>query len=189
MVIPLVILAVLSFTGGWVGIGGRFDKFLEPVFSSHATPGTYAAETPAAEKISEATEGGHKEELLMGISVAAAFLGLYLAWLLYYQRKDIPGKIAASLGSFYEAVVHKYYIDELYATLFVKPLIDGSRLILWQGVDKNIIDAAVNNTADGAKHLSDEVRHMQSGNIRSYAGWVAAGAGLVTAYMIWMGVR
>jgi len=47
----------------------------------------------------------------------------------------------------------------------------------------------VNNAADGARHVSDEVRQMQSGNVRSYAGWIAAGAAAVIAYMIWMGVR
>jgi NADH-quinone oxidoreductase subunit L len=47
----------------------------------------------------------------------------------------------------------------------------------------------VNNAADGARRVSDEVRHMQSGNLRSYAGWIAAGSAVVIAYMIWMGVR
>ena len=93
------------------------------------------------------------------------------------------------MGSFYQSVVHKYYIDELYAALFVKPLIDGSTRILWQGVDRKVIDAAVNDSANGARHISDEVRHMQSGNLRSYAGWIAVGSAVVLAYMIWMGVR
>jgi NADH-quinone oxidoreductase subunit L len=83
-------------------------------------------------------------------------------------------------------VVHKYYIDELYAALFVKPLVDGSTRILWHGVDQKVIDAAVNDAGDGARHVSDEVRHMQSGNIRSYAGWIAAGSAVVIAFMIWM---
>ena len=84
--------------------------------------------------------------------------------------------------------MHKYYIDELYAALFVKPLIDGSTRILWQDVDRKIIDAAVNDSGDGARHVSDEVRQMQSGNIRSYAGWIAAGSAVVIGFMIWMGV-
>ncbi len=125
----------------------------------------------------------------MMISVAAAFLGLYLAYLLYHKREDLPQKIADSLGGFYQTVVHKYYIDELYAAVFVKPLIDGSTRILWHDVDQKVIDAAVNDSADGARHASDEVRHMQSGNIRSYAGWIAAGSAAVIAFMIWMGVR
>jgi len=122
------------------------------------------------------------------ISVAAALLGFYFAYLLYHKRQDLPQKIADALGGFYEAVVHKYYIDELYAALFVKPLIDGSTRILWQDVDRKIIDAAVNDAGDGAWRVSDEVRHMQSGNIRSYAGWIAAGSAVVIAFMIWMGM-
>ena len=101
----------------------------------------------------------------------------------------MPEKIADTLNGFYTAVLNKYYVDELYAKLFVKPLVDGSTTILWQGVDRKVIDDTVNNTADGARHVSDEVRHMQSGNVRSYAGWIAAGSALVIAYMIWMGVR
>jgi NADH-quinone oxidoreductase subunit L len=93
------------------------------------------------------------------------------------------------LGVFYQTVLHKYYIDEIYATLFVKPLVDGSTRILWHGVDQGVIDAAVNNAADGSRRVSDAARHMQSGNLRSYAGWVAAGGAVVIAYMIWMGVR
>ena len=178
MLVPLMILAVLSLVGGLVGIGNRFEHFLAPVFGSvdvtHAT----------GEAASHLTE-----YLLMGVSVAVAALGFILAYALYISKPELPQKIADSLGNFYQAVVHKYYIDELYAALFVKPLIDGSTRILWQGVDRKIIDAAVNDSADGARHLSDEVRHMQSGNVRSYAGWIAAGAAAVIAYMIWMGVR
>jgi len=174
MVVPLMILAVLSLVGGLVGIGDRFENFLAPVFGS----------AEVAEAASHTTE-----LLLMGVSVAVAFLGWWLAYLLYYKRPELPQRIADSLDGLYEAVVHKYYIDELYAAVFVKPLIDGSTQILWQGVDRNIIDAGVNDAGDAARHASDEVRHMQSGNIRSYAGWVAAGAAAVIAFMIWMGVR
>ena len=118
--------------------------------------------------------------------MAIAFLGWYLAYLLYSKRPELPAKIAATLGGFYAAVVHKYYIDELYAAVFIKPLIDGSTRVLWHGVDQKIIDAAVNDSADGARSISNEVRQMQSGNLRSYAGWIAAGAAAVIAYMIWM---
>jgi len=174
MLVPLMILAVLSLIGGLVGIGNRFENFLAPVFGS----------VEGVETASRATE-----LLLMGVSVAAAFSGWWLAYVLYYKRPELPQRIAQSLGGFYQTVVHKYYIDELYAALFVKPLIDGSTRILWQGVDRNVIDAAVNDAGDGARHVSDNARHMQSGNIRSYAGWIAAGAATVIAFMIWMGVR
>ena len=176
MVLPLAILAALSFVGGWIGIGGRFEHFLAPVLSTGEV-------AEAAESASHSTE-----QLLMGISVLAAVLGLGLAWLLYYKRRDLPQKIADGLGGLYGAVANKYYVDEIYAALFVKPLIEGSTNVLWHGVDQGVIDAAVNDSASGARHVSDAARHMQSGNLRSYAGWVAAGGAVVIAYMIWMGV-
>jgi NADH-quinone oxidoreductase subunit L len=125
----------------------------------------------------------------MGISVTVAFLGLFFAYVLYVSRPHLPRKISDGLNGFYTAVLNKYYVDELYAKLFIKPLVDVSTNILWQGIDRRVIDDTVNNAADGARHVSDEVRHMQSGNLRSYAGWIAAGSALVIAYMIWMGVR
>jgi NADH-quinone oxidoreductase subunit L len=175
MLVPLMILALLSLVGGLVGWGNHFEHFLAPVFG--------AAETTAE------TGSSVTEWLLMGVSVAVALLGWWLAYLLYHKRQDLPQKIADALGGFYQTVVHKYYIDELYGVLFVKPLVDGSTRILWQGVDRGIIDAAVNDAGDGARHVSDEVRHMQSGNIRSYAGWIAAGSAVVIAFMIWMWTR
>jgi NADH-quinone oxidoreductase subunit L len=178
MLVPLMILALLSMVGGLVGIGNRFEHFLGPVFGSGAV----------AEGAGEAASRG-TELLLMGISVAVAFLGLIFAYVLYVSKPYLPEKIADALNGFYTTVLNKYYVDELYAKLFVKPLVDGSTTILWQGVDRKVIDDTVNNAADGARHVSDEVRHMQSGNVRSYAGWIAAGSALVIAYMIWMGVR
>ncbi len=177
MLVPLMILAVLSVFGGWVGLHGHFEHFLAPVFGEGPT-------TAATEALSQSTE-----ITLMVISVSAAALGWYLAYLLYLKRPELPQKIADTLGGLYQTVVNKYYVDEIYATLFVKPLIDASTRILWHGVDQGVIDAAVNDTADGAWHVSDAARHMQSGNVRSYAGWVAAGSAVIIAYMIWMGVR
>ncbi|MGB6631248.1 MAG: NADH-quinone oxidoreductase subunit L [Terriglobales bacterium] len=179
---PLVILAILSVVGGWVGIGGRFEYFLAPVFQSGA--GVELAHETAGE-----AAGAGTETLLMLISVSAAVLGLFLAWVLYLRRPQLPARIAASLGGLYNAVVNKYYIDEIYAALFVKPLIEGSTTILWHGVDQGVIDASVNESAHAAREASDAARHMQSGNLRSYAGWVAAGGAVVIAYMVWMGVR
>jgi NADH-quinone oxidoreductase subunit L len=170
MLIPLMILAVLSLVGGFVGWGNHFEHFLAPVFG--------AAESQGANRGTEL--------LLMGLSVAVAVAGWLSAYVLYYQRPELPERIATALNGFYEAVVNKYYVDQFYSRLFVKPLIDGSTRILWQGVDRKVIDDTVNNAADGVRHVSDEVRHMQSGNLRSYAGWIAAGSAAVIAYMVWM---
>jgi NADH-quinone oxidoreductase subunit L len=202
MVVPLVILAVLSLIGGWVGVpgslggGNHFDKFLGPVFRSstpavnteHVQPG----EAAPPEQTTEGTEPktGHSTEIIFtGISVGAGLLGLFLAWTLYGRRTDLPDRIASSMHGLYSTVAHKYWIDELYAWLIVKPLIAISGIVFWRGIDQGVIDATLNGSADGARDLSDEVRHMQSGNLRSYAGWIALGAAAMIAYMVWMGLR
>lgn len=175
MLVPLMILAVLSVVGGLVAIGNGFEHFLAPVFGT-------ASET-AAEGASHGTE-----LLFMAVSLTVAILGFLLAYVLYVSKPELPKKIAAALGGLYDAVLNKYYVDEIYAKLFVKPLVDGSTAILWQGIDRKVIDDTVNNAAEGTRHVSDEVRHMQSGNLRSYAGWIAAGAAIVIAYMEWVGL-
>jgi NADH-quinone oxidoreductase subunit L len=196
MLLPLVILAVLSVVGGWIGwptaLGGsnHFDKFLEPalhVTAPGASAGTISESTQS--QAIEYSEQGGKEMAFTIISVVAAGFGLIPAWLLYYRRPELPQRIADSLGGFYHAVVNKYFVDEFYAAIFVKPLVEGSTRILWQGVDQGVIDSTINSSADGARELSDAARHMQSGNLRSYAGWIAAGAAVVIAYMTWMGTR
>jgi NADH-quinone oxidoreductase subunit L len=202
MLVPLVILAVLSFVGGWIGVPGslggsnRFDKFLGPVFRSTAPAvnpeRVQSGETAPPEQTTEGTEpktGPAAELIFTGISVALALLGLLLAWLLYQRRPELPDRIAASAHGWYSAIAHKYWIDELYAAIFVKPLIAISRIVLWRTVDQGLIDGTLDASADSARELSDEVRHMQSGNVRSYAGWVAIGATGVIAYMVWVGMK
>ena len=199
---PLVVLAVLSIIGGWIGIPGslggsnHFDKFLGPVFRS-STPAVNAENAQAGEAVppEQTTEGeepktGHSTELMFtGISVAAGLLGLFLAWLLYSAKPELPDRIADSLHALYTAVANKYWVDEMYAAIFVKPLVAISTLVFWRGVDQTVIDGTLNGGAAGARELSDEVRHMQSGNLRSYAGWIAIGAACVVAYMVWVGTR
>ena len=96
------------------------------------------------------------EMMLTAISVAAAALG-FLSCLaaLLQAAPSLPSELPQALGGFYEAVVDKYYVDELYGALFVKPLVDGSTTFLWQGIDQDVIDATVDNSADGAREVSD----------------------------------
>jgi NADH-quinone oxidoreductase subunit L len=188
---PLVLLGVLSVVGGLVGIGNRFEHFLDPVIQKvaveqNATQSIVASTTPANEGEGE-TKG--TEELLMGVSVMVAFAGLGLAWLLYVKRPELPEKIATASGGLYKLVLNKYWIDELYSAVIIGPLVSLSRVVLWQSVDQKAIDGSVNELAMAARDVSQVVRQQQSGLVRSYAGWVAAGAALVVAYMVWMGTR
>ena len=188
MLIPLIVLAVLSFAGGWIGwpqvLGGsnHFEHFLAPVFEEHATAHDATPALPA--------EGHAPSEIALTVAATgAALLGIGLAWLMYYKRRDLPGELRQRFQGIYAALEHKYYVDEIYAWLFVKPIIEGSRNILWRVVDAGAIDGTINETAEAARDVSNAVRRMQSGNIRSYAGWVALGGAAVVAYMVWLGVR
>src|SRR5437870_696942 len=186
MLVPLVVLAVLSFVVGWVGIHHHFDNFLPPVFQSSAIAAT-TFEGGAA------TRGGadapRLETTLVVVSVAAGVLGFLLAFLLYNTKPELPARIAASVHGLYTAVANKYCIDELYAWIFVNQLIAISGVVFWRGIDQGVIDATLDGSADTAREVSDNLRHMQSGNLRSYAGWVAIGATAVIIYMVWVGLR
>ena len=185
MVVPLMILALLSFVGGWIGVphslhgSDHFDAFLSPVF--HAT----AAVAEGAGEHAESTT----ELAFTAISVTIALLGFLTAWWLYYKRPELPAKMAKAVGGLYTFVLDKYKVDELYGAVFIQPLIALSSNVFWKGIDRGLIDGAVDGSAAGAREVSDEMRHMQSGNIRSYAGWVAVGAAAVIAFMVWRGVR
>jgi NADH-quinone oxidoreductase subunit L len=121
--------------------------------------------------------------------VSIALLGFLSAWWLYYKRPELPGRMAKAAGGLYTFVLDKYKVDELYGAVFIQPLIALSLNVFWKGIDRGLIDGAVDGSAAGAREVSDEMRQMQSGNIRSYAGWVAVGAAAVIAFMVWRGVR
>jgi NADH-quinone oxidoreductase subunit L len=195
---PLVILAVLAVVGGWVGVpefmGGsnRIEHFLAPALQSGpAVVGESAAgaeHDTSATHAGEAAENAGEEWALALTSVGAASLGLFFAWLLYYKRRDLPDRITAKIHGIYTLVLHKYYVDEGYGAILVRPLLALSTTVFWRGVDQNIIDGLVNGAGSASKGVGGELRRMQSGNIRSYAAWVAIGGAAVLAYMIWLGV-
>jgi NADH-quinone oxidoreductase subunit L len=181
MLVPLVILAVLSIIGGWMAApafwGGPdyFAKFLEPTFAQSAVGNAEAAEAAA-----------HALEMPLAIvAVAAALLGFAVAFWLYLKQPGKPEQLAKSMRGLYNTLLHKYYVDEIYAALIVKPLLWISTSVLWQTVDVRAIDATVNGIAEGATDIGDGVRHTQSGNTRSYAVWVVIGALVIIAIIFW----
>jgi NADH-quinone oxidoreductase subunit L len=170
---PLVVLALLSLVGGWIGwpqaLGGsdRFAAFLAPVFADTQA----AAETTVS--------NGHLEFVLAFVSLAVAALGWFLADLMYRRKPELPVTLAAKVQGLYRLLVHKYWMDEIYAGVIVRPLEAGSRIVLFRGVDNTLIDGATRASAASALGAGGVVRRMQSGNIRSYAGWIAFGAALL----------
>ncbi|HXL21919.1 MAG TPA: NADH-quinone oxidoreductase subunit L [Candidatus Dormibacteraeota bacterium] len=182
---PLVTLALLSIIGGWLAApalwGGPdyFSNFLAPVFGA----------PEAATAISEVA--AHQIELILaGVAVVSALLGLAVAFWLYLKQPGKPEQLAKSLKPIYTTLLNKYYVDELYAAVIVKPLVWISRQVLWQAVDVTVIDGTVNGVAHTLTGVGDGVRHTQSGNTRSYAVWVVVGAIVVIAVIFfWPGAK
>jgi len=178
MTVPLTILALLSIVGGWVGVPGalgghnEIEHFLDPVFSAGA-----AVETTATT--------AHGPELgLAIISVLVALAGLGIAYLFYYKKPGTAAALAAKVPALYNLVDHKFYIDEIYGALIVSPLLMFSRLFLGGIIDGGMVNGAGAAAGATTRGLSSLVRRVQSGNIRSYAGWLALGAAAVLLIMI-----
>jgi NADH-quinone oxidoreductase subunit L len=117
--------------------------------------------------------------MLTGFSVLAAVLGWLLADTLYRRKPELPARMAASSRALYRLVCNKYWIDEIYGFLIIKPLLVISRYILWGGFDRGIIGGGNRVLAGSAQGAGAVLRRIQSGNIRSYAGWLAIGAAII----------
>src|SRR5271170_2520784 len=114
---PLMILAVLSLAGGFINV----PHFLEPMF----------AERP-------------ESEILEGLSAAGGLLGIFLAYMFYVAKRGLPDSFVKAAGGLYTLVYNKYFVDEAYDATVVEPLVEGSRTVLWHGVDAGLIDGTVN---------------------------------------------
>jgi NADH-quinone oxidoreductase subunit L len=162
---PLVILALLSLGGGWMG-AGRFGKFLAPVVGT------------------KTVEAGNNslEWILGGCAIAAAVLGWLMAHRLYRgNRGEEPMETA---GGPYRLLVHKYWVDEIYGWLFVKPLLAISRFVLEWVVEFAILGGLAWLLAGVMTFGGAILQRWQSGNLRSYAAWLAAGAAVVLLFAL-----
>ena len=181
MTIPLMVLAFFSVVAGWISWpkawhgGEAFDQFLDPVFS----PATEALRSVSPEHV-----GGLSPGALMGFSILAALIGIGVASWWYLKSTDIPEQLAERFAALYQILVHKYYVDEFYNWLIVRPLRVGSEKFLWHSVDQGAIDdVLVNGTGHSTAGIGNVLRRVQSGNITSYAAWVLLGAVLWLLYI------
>jgi NADH-quinone oxidoreductase subunit L len=176
---PLVILAILSVVGGWIGwpeaLGGSS-------WISHWLNRTLA---PGAGETAGGSNG--LEMALAGLSTLVAVAGWFVAHVMYFAKPELPARMAQSLRALYLLVKNKYWVDEIYAALFVAPVLFVARYLLNVLIDRGVIDVggmAAGYTAQGFGAL---VARIQSGNIRSYAGWLALFSALLlaAAYFGW----
>ncbi len=167
---PLVILAALSVVGGFIGMGeglGRFGAFLAPAL------GTYSAESATP----------HLELYMSILAVAVALLGWLVADLFYRRRPQQPAQLAASFSGAYKLLFNKYYVDEFYGS-GVKLLLGFSRWILEMFVDGAVLGGVTWLLAGIARLSGAILQRWQSGNLRSYAAWLAVGAAALLLFAL-----
>ena len=161
MWVPLAVLAALSLGGGFIDI----PKFLAPMF-------------PLAE--------GGEASWLKPVTISAGLGGIAVAYLLYVVAPSIPDSLARGFHWLYIVIYNKYFVDEFYDATVVRPVVDGSRTLLWRTADVGLIDGAVNGVGRTARAVGGVLKLMQSGFIRSYAAWVVAGSiAVILAMALW----
>ncbi len=154
--IPLVVLAILSFAGGWIGIPEIFapnahalEHFLAPIFAKSVS-------------LKEAHHLDHSTEwMLMAVSVGGALIAAIVAWSRFSKKPDMEAK---GLGKVLE---NKWYVDELYDKIIVKPLYAIGNFFN-RTIEKNVIDWIVNGSGRLVQYGSRQMRWMQSGQVGSY---------------------
>ncbi|MEC8940196.1 MAG: NADH-quinone oxidoreductase subunit L [SAR324 cluster bacterium] len=160
MTIPLMILAALAVTGGFFGVPhvfhvipngmeNLFQGFFAKIPSGHGTVST--------------------EWTLMAFSVAFALLAWFFASRLYHSGFDLASGLRSKWESLYQLSLNKWYVDELYNTLIIQPGRLFSTHVLWRLFDQNVIDRAVNTTADVARMVGNSIRPLQNGLTQNYA--------------------
>jgi NADH-quinone oxidoreductase subunit L len=159
MLVPLGILAVLAFGGGWLPI----PVILEPLLGGAEGPGAPLG--------------------MFALASALALGGLGLAWVLYGLRPDLPGAIARALDGFYALVRDKFRIDELYDATVVR-LVFATADVSARRIDPGIIDGAVNGAGLLVAATSGAWRRLQTGNVQHYALSFLVGALVLLGYWV-----
>ena len=180
MTVPLILLAIGAALAGFLGVPeswglghNLFERFLEPVVGGHAAAAGEAAHSHALEFV------------MMALSVGIAGFGLLLALVLYVAKKDLPIRIARAFPAVYRLVLNKYYVDEIYDAVFVRPIRRASERVLWKVVDVICIDdGLVNGTARVTAWASALLRRIQTGDLQGYAFAMTAGILAILGYLL-----
>ena len=173
--IPLAVLAVLSVFGGFFGVPHIFHLLpnnMEQLFHG------FFAEIPS----------GHgaalTEWILMVLSVLSAVLAWYLASRVYKSGFDIASRLREKWEWAYKISLNKWYVDELYDLVLIKPGHFFTTHFLWRLFDLNIIDRIVNNSGAVARTAGNTIRPFQNGLTQNYALIFTFGTFLVLLYLI-----
>jgi NADH-quinone oxidoreductase subunit L len=192
MATALVILALGSVLAGYIGVphalGGdnRLAAWLEPAFAPPpAADASAVREAPPEGGAAEAHDETALEVTLMGVSTVIALSGIGLAVFLYLKRRELPAQLATRFAGLHRLLLNKYYVDELYDRIIVRPIRVASQDALWRGFDVAVIDGAVNGMGAIVAGGAWALRRLQTGSVRAYAGSLFLGVILILGYYLW----
>jgi NADH-quinone oxidoreductase subunit L len=172
MTLPLVILAIGSIFAGWLGApeylwGSRWDRWLEPVFGA-----------------AQAHHGSVSAEIMVTlITLAIVSIGIYLAYLNYGRAGARVDAGFGAGGLLYRLSLNKYYIDEIYDRVFVRPFTASSEFFA-QFIDLRVIDGTVNGIATATRSVSSIWLGLQTGNVQQYLAAFLVGVLALLAYCL-----
>jgi NADH-quinone oxidoreductase subunit L len=175
MAFALIVLAIGSVTAGWLGLGGRFEHFLEPSFNV----GTVRPESSAG------LADGNIETTLMIVSVVVALAGIGVASYFWLKNRAAADRMADRFAGVHRVLEHKYYVDEIYDAAVVQPVQIVSEDGLWKGVDVGLIDRTVNGVGSFVGGASEVLRLFQTGSVRMYATSLFLGTVVILGYFLW----
>jgi NADH-quinone oxidoreductase subunit L len=127
---------------------------------------------------------GNLELILSILAVVVALLGWFIADLFYRQKPTRPAELAAAYPNGYRLLSNKYYVDEFYRATIVKPLLVLSTYFLGWVVDTGLLGGTAWLLGGIATFAGALLQRWQSGNLRSYAAWLAAGAAAVLLFVV-----
>jgi NADH-quinone oxidoreductase subunit L len=169
MLLPLVPLAVGAVVAGavgihWFGGGGQQAFWSGAIFVS-----------------SGQNSLAHMSALYGVLPVVAAVLGLGLSWVFYLVRPEMPAIVSTAFGSLYRFVYQKFYFDEVYNAVFVRPARWLGRL-LWKGDDALIDRFGPDGAAKASMLIAKRVGALESGYIYHYVFAMVVG---LAAFVSW----
>ncbi len=179
MLIPLMVLALLSIIGGYIGIphvlGGHnyFEEFLEPIFAGANSKMMLPLHDSAALELG-----------LMAGSVAIGLLGMFAGWKIYTQKMEVADRTSKKFSGLHKLLWNKYFVDETYDAMIVNPIKQTSDKFLWKIFDVKVIDNTLNYSAKLVEATANIFRRIQTGVVQSYAVVFVAGILVMLGYLM-----
>ena len=173
MTIPLMILAVGALSAGWIGIAPLFGgsnwiaHFFEPVMGHPHVHGTHA-----------------EEWMVVGISIAVALTGILVSTIFYHWKPAIPKILGDKFKGVYTTLWNKYYVDELYDLIIVRPTFWIAANVLVGFTDAKIIEGIVNGIPKAIGNFGGRLRKIQTGYLQHYAVSMALGLLVILALVL-----